>query len=139
MLISCIKLLKIYSFALALLVRESEVNITRLWRLLSMCLEASMRNKISYFAFALVILSALFQSTTHSKDQQMSVPAQNGVLIYSGDLSNLSEFYESSVSALQHTPQISMLNGQTISEVCSDRQRRVELKSCSCRGHVVTV
>ena len=94
MLNSCIKLLKIYSFALALLVRESEVNITRLWRLLSMCLEASKRNKISYFAFALVILSALFQSTTHSKEQQMSVPAQNGVLIYSGDLSNLSEFYE---------------------------------------------
>ncbi len=53
-----------------------------------------MHNKFGYFAFALFILSALFQSTAHSKEQHMSGPAQNGVLIYSGDLSNLSEFYE---------------------------------------------
>ncbi|MDX5407582.1 MAG: hypothetical protein LPK11_11175 [Chromatiaceae bacterium] len=53
-----------------------------------------MHNKFGYFAFALFILSTLFQSTAHSKEQHMSGPAQNGVLIYSGDLSNLSEFYE---------------------------------------------
>ncbi|MBU2114868.1 MAG: hypothetical protein KKE94_13980 [Gammaproteobacteria bacterium] len=53
-----------------------------------------MFSKIDYFAFAFFVLSALFQSTVHSKEQHMSAPAQNGVLIYSGDLSNLSEFYE---------------------------------------------
>ena len=53
-----------------------------------------MRNKFSYFAFVLFVLSALFQSTAHGKEKHMSGPAQNGVLIYSGDLSNLSEFYE---------------------------------------------
>ncbi|GHG66505.1 hypothetical protein GCM10010919_14240 [Alishewanella longhuensis] len=53
-----------------------------------------MRNKISYFAFVLFIVFALVLSTVHSKEPHMSVPAQNGVLIYSSDLSNLSEFYE---------------------------------------------
>lgn len=53
-----------------------------------------MHNKFSYFAIAFIILSALFQSTAHSKEKHMSGPAQNGVLIYSDDLSNLSEFYE---------------------------------------------
>lgn len=53
-----------------------------------------MHNKCSYFAFAFIILSALFQSTVHSKEPHMAGPAQNGVLIYSGELSNLSEFYE---------------------------------------------
>ncbi|NRQ41608.1 hypothetical protein HRH59_03370 [Rheinheimera sp. YQF-2] len=53
-----------------------------------------MRKKINYFAFVFLILSALFQSTVHSKEKHMSGPAQNGVLIYSGDLGNLSEFYE---------------------------------------------
>lgn len=53
-----------------------------------------MRNKINYFAFTFFVLFALFQSTVHSKEKPMSEPAQNGVLIYSGDLSNLSEFYE---------------------------------------------
>jgi predicted enzyme related to lactoylglutathione lyase len=59
-----------------------------------MCWEAFLRNKIKYFTFAFFILSALFQSTVHGKEKHMSGPAQNGVLIYSGDLSNLSEFYE---------------------------------------------
>lgn len=53
-----------------------------------------MRNKFSYFAFVLFVLSALFQSTAQGKEKHMSGPAQNGVLIYSRDLSNLSEFYE---------------------------------------------
>lgn len=53
-----------------------------------------MFNKINYFAFALFVLFALFQSKTHGKEKHMSGPAKNGVLIYSGDLSNLSEFYE---------------------------------------------
>lgn len=53
-----------------------------------------MRNKIKYFAFAFFILSALFQSIVHGKEKHMSGPAQNGVLIYSGDLNNLSEFYK---------------------------------------------
>jgi hypothetical protein len=59
-----------------------------------MCWEAFMRNKINYFAFTCFILSALFQSTVNGKEKHMSDAAQNGVLIYSGNLSNLSEFYE---------------------------------------------
>ena len=53
-----------------------------------------MDKKINYFAFAFFVLSALFHSIAHTKEQHMSGPAQNGVLIYSADLSNLSEFYE---------------------------------------------
>lgn len=53
-----------------------------------------MRNKFSYFALVLFVLSALFQTTVHGKEKHMSGPAQNGVFIYSCDLSNLSEFYE---------------------------------------------
>jgi predicted enzyme related to lactoylglutathione lyase len=53
-----------------------------------------MGNKFSYFAFVLFVLSVLFQSKAHGKENFMSGPAQNGVLIYSGDLSNLSDFYE---------------------------------------------
>ncbi|RXJ66849.1 hypothetical protein CS022_24475 [Veronia nyctiphanis] len=53
-----------------------------------------MRNKFGYFVFVLIVLSASFQSTAQGKEKHMSGPAQNGVLIYSLDLSNLSEFYE---------------------------------------------
>ena len=42
--------------------------------------EAFMRNTINYFAFVFFILSALSQSTVHSKEKHMSGPAQNGVL-----------------------------------------------------------
>ena len=48
----------------------------------------------NYFLYIVFVLFTLFQSTAHAKEQPMSGPAQNGVLIYSGDLSNLSEFYE---------------------------------------------
>lgn len=60
----------------------------------SYVLGGMLRNKINYFAFTFFVLFALFQSTVHGKEKHMSGPAQNGVLIYSGDLSNLSEFYE---------------------------------------------
>ncbi|WDT86655.1 VOC family protein [Alteromonas sp. 009811495] len=44
--------------------------------------------------FATVFFATLFSNATQSKDVKMSGPAQNGVLIYSSNLSHLAEFYE---------------------------------------------
>ena len=44
--------------------------------------------------YATVIFATLFSNEDQVKDVNVSVPAQNGVLIYSSNLRHLAEFYE---------------------------------------------
>ena len=53
-----------------------------------------MFRRIESVALIVVLSFVVLISNVHSKEVKMSGPAQNGALVYSSDLNNLSEFYE---------------------------------------------